>query len=65
VEIMTTAAGRKVLRLRGMIDGLHQVLGSISDADGLSCEALASCRAIIEREIEAAATATLTATLRP
>ena len=53
MEILT-ASKRKSLRLRGMVDGLRRALTAISDADAISEQGMANCRAIIEKEIDEA-----------
>lgn len=50
MEVLT-ASKRKMLRLRGMVDGLRRAITAISDADAVSDDGLANCRKVIESEI--------------
>lgn len=50
MEVLT-ASKRKVLRLRGMVDGLRRAITAISDADAMSREAHENCKRIIDGEI--------------
>ena len=53
MEVLT-ASKRKLLRLRGMVDGLRRAITAISDADAVSVDGLKNCRAVIEQEIDEA-----------
>lgn len=53
MEVLT-ASKRKLLRLRGMVDGLRRAMTAISDADAVDRAGMLNCRTIIEREISEA-----------